>query len=93
MQRLSELGRYNRTMTHGMTKRAICCQVQLVRVTIKKKRGGAITILEPTATPKLSVSLSLTDTVTAVTCSELHHRLLVDLVIEERRTHLQHCQR
>lgn len=28
-----------------------------------------LTILEPTATPRLSVSLSLTDTVTAVTCS------------------------
>lgn len=32
-------------------------------------RLRTLTILEPTATPKLRVSLSLTETVTAVTCS------------------------
>ena len=31
--------------------------------------GGTLTILDPTATPRESVSLSFTDTVTAVTCS------------------------
>ena len=37
---------------------------------METKYGKAeLTMLEPTATPRLSVSLSLTDTVTAVTCS------------------------
>ena len=57
---------------NGITNSAICCAC------IPKSRqidgllgvrGTRRTILEPTATPSDSVSLSLTETVTAVTCS------------------------
>ena len=71
--KLSGLPRIHPRVTmNGITKRAICCaripkscQINGLRGV----RGTGRTILEPTATPSDSVSLSLTDTVTAVTCS------------------------
>lgn len=70
-----------RVTINGMTKRAICYvgkkanirqQTSHHREDVARKkgvRGTTRTMLEPTATPRESVSLSLTDTVTAVTCS------------------------
>ncbi len=63
---------------NGMTKSAICCKGHDGRAEADQHRhhqcaqgcqGARRTMLEPTATPRLSVSLSLTETVTAVTCS------------------------
>lgn len=57
-----------RETTYGMTKSAICWRTTSLQcVTDQGKRE--LTILEPTATPRLRVNLSLTETVTAVTCS------------------------
>ena len=59
--------------TYGMTKRAICCRRKLLASKLEQPRLSglmALTILEPTATPKLRSILSLTETVTAVTCSK-----------------------
>ena len=53
--------------SYGITKRAIC--YKMVSGFLDWTMTGH-TILEPTATPKLRVSLSLTETVTAVTCSK-----------------------
>ena len=58
-----------------MTKRAICYDACLILECVPEDEPmGGLTILEPTATPRLRLSLSLTDTVTAVTCSEKKKR-------------------
>lgn len=57
--------------TYGITKRAICYTVQISELKCISSGGTVwwLTMLEPTATPILRVSLSLSETVTAVTCS------------------------
>ena len=55
---------------NGMTKSAICWRHSIKDQSQSHAKRNRLTIELPTATPKESVSLSLTDTVTAVTCSE-----------------------
>lgn len=57
--------------TYGMTKSAICFFNKVLRGYWNQK-CVRLTILDPTATPRLRFSLSFTDTVTAVTCSTKH---------------------